>query len=125
MILRPPRSTRTDTLFPYTTLFRSRFRRGDLRRAAGADRPAGAAPARHRHRRLSDCGGEAGGFRIGFSALSGDLHGGPARLAGGPGGCAAPATAAAGGEGMTGPILGGCGGTWAQPGTTAGSMQRI
>src|SRR3546814_16725261 len=25
MILRPPRSTRTDTLFPYTTLFRSRF----------------------------------------------------------------------------------------------------
>src|SRR3546814_4772946 len=29
MVLRPPRSTRTDTLFPYTTLFRS----GDLRRA--------------------------------------------------------------------------------------------
>src|SRR3546814_5927130 len=31
---RPPRSTRTDTLFPYTTLFRSevqRPRRGDLR----------------------------------------------------------------------------------------------
>src|SRR3546814_14254111 len=26
MILRPPRSTRTDTLFPYTTLFRSAFR---------------------------------------------------------------------------------------------------
>src|SRR3546814_19888058 len=25
MILRPPRSTRTDTLFPYTTLFRSDF----------------------------------------------------------------------------------------------------
>src|SRR3546814_20291554 len=25
MILRPPRSTRTDTLFPYTTLFRSPF----------------------------------------------------------------------------------------------------
>src|SRR3546814_16461262 len=25
MILRPPRSTRTDTLFPYTTLFRSYF----------------------------------------------------------------------------------------------------
>src|SRR3546814_16486500 len=24
MLLRPPRSTRTDTLFPYTTLFRSR-----------------------------------------------------------------------------------------------------
>src|SRR3546814_4965166 len=27
MIRRPPRSTRTDTLFPYTTLFRSRERR--------------------------------------------------------------------------------------------------
>src|SRR3546814_4788860 len=25
MILRPPRSTRTDTLFPYTTLFRSDY----------------------------------------------------------------------------------------------------
>src|SRR3546814_19788275 len=33
MIRRPPRSTRTDTLFPYTTLFRSRDR--------GGDRPAG------------------------------------------------------------------------------------
>src|SRR3546814_2218301 len=28
MIRRPPRSTRTDTLFPYTTLFRSVFRGG-------------------------------------------------------------------------------------------------
>src|SRR3546814_10823783 len=28
MILRPPRSTRTDTLFPYTTLFRSASTRG-------------------------------------------------------------------------------------------------
>src|SRR3546814_14601882 len=27
MIRRPPRSTRTDTLFPYTTLFRSQMRR--------------------------------------------------------------------------------------------------
>src|SRR3546814_10761878 len=27
MIRRPPRSTRTDTLFPYTTLFRSRWYR--------------------------------------------------------------------------------------------------
>src|SRR3546814_6036113 len=26
MILRPPRSTRTDTLFPYTTLFRSNIK---------------------------------------------------------------------------------------------------
>src|SRR3546814_1554484 len=27
---RPPRSTRTDTLFPYTTLFRSRARRAEM-----------------------------------------------------------------------------------------------
>src|SRR3546814_3137442 len=31
MIRRPPRSTRTDTLFPYTTLFRSRFSAGITR----------------------------------------------------------------------------------------------
>src|SRR3546814_2144187 len=30
MIRRPPRSTRTDTLFPYTTLFRSTLQRLDL-----------------------------------------------------------------------------------------------
>src|SRR3546814_14355449 len=30
MIRRPPRSTRTDTLFPYTTLFRSPHRRGGI-----------------------------------------------------------------------------------------------
>src|SRR3546814_15089051 len=38
MIRRPPRSTRTDTLFPYTTLFRSRWpaeRRGAVE--SGAD----------------------------------------------------------------------------------------
>src|SRR3546814_19063132 len=45
MIRRPPRSTRTDTLFPYTTLFRSPFllERGDhaqtrRQRHAGAGR---------------------------------------------------------------------------------------
>src|SRR3546814_4973875 len=36
MIRRPPRSTRTDTLFPYTTLFRSRAQEGDV--AGRADR---------------------------------------------------------------------------------------
>src|SRR3546814_10800070 len=35
MIRRPPRSTRTDTLFPYTTLFRSYFLDRNL--AAGID----------------------------------------------------------------------------------------
>src|SRR3546814_8236474 len=40
MIRRPPRSTRTDTLFPYTTLFRSERGRhtvGDDRAAEGDD----------------------------------------------------------------------------------------
>src|SRR3546814_2190521 len=36
MIRRPPRSTRTDTLFPYTTLFRSVERRPRLPDRAGA-----------------------------------------------------------------------------------------
>src|SRR3546814_4536986 len=36
MIRRPPRSTRTDTLFPYTTLFRSRDRAPRTAGAAGA-----------------------------------------------------------------------------------------
>src|SRR3546814_1400884 len=53
MIRRPPRSTRTDTLFPYTTLFRSfRLSEGARGRSAprdprGAGRPLGhAAPER-------------------------------------------------------------------------------
>src|SRR3546814_8831706 len=56
MIRRPPRSTRTDTLFPYTTLFRSvqpgrlaRERAGQLEvvgiEDAGGNRPPG--PAGH------------------------------------------------------------------------------
>src|SRR3546814_20368015 len=59
MIRRPPRSTRTDTLFPYTTLFRS------------------FAPGRHlaqRPRRLAGIGrdqefGALGALRIGASGL--------------------------------------------------------
>src|SRR3546814_212811 len=38
MLRRPPRSTRTDTLFPYTTLFRSRPRR-PVPAAVGRRRP--------------------------------------------------------------------------------------
>src|SRR3546814_16161176 len=44
MIRRPPRSTRTDTLFPYTTLFRSTqesrrvWHKGDRRSRMGSDR---------------------------------------------------------------------------------------
>src|SRR3546814_2312892 len=45
MIRRPPRSTRTDTLFPYTTLFRSSsfptsFRRDGRRRSTPTSNPA-------------------------------------------------------------------------------------
>src|SRR3546814_17130754 len=36
MLRRPPRSTRTDTLLPYTTLFRSPGARGDVLRAMAA-----------------------------------------------------------------------------------------
>src|SRR3546814_12858233 len=68
MLLRPPRSTRTDTLFPYTTLFRSdrqhlgagaqlhdREQVGEVvakHVASDADRVLAAADAfeRHRHR---------------------------------------------------------------------------
>src|SRR3546814_19915168 len=58
MIRRPPRSTRTDTLFPYTTLFRSpRIPEPQLDRRA-RDAPRGGRrgdlavdPAPHRHRR--------------------------------------------------------------------------
>src|SRR3546814_1558359 len=38
MIRRPPRSTRTDTLFPYTTLFRSWEEEGAIRDAASLAR---------------------------------------------------------------------------------------
>src|SRR3546814_10528941 len=56
MILRPPRSTRTDTLFPYTTLFRSpqsATRKGDLAANCLLDqlRPAGVLQWIRAHRR--------------------------------------------------------------------------
>src|SRR3546814_5689361 len=52
MIRRPPRSTRTDTLFPYTTLFRSpRRRRAPTRRARS--RGASHRPARQREQRAT------------------------------------------------------------------------
>src|SRR3546814_1748360 len=39
MIRRPPRSTRTDTLFPYTTLFRSPGGRWKIRSSAACRKP--------------------------------------------------------------------------------------
>src|SRR3546814_5966319 len=44
MIRRPPRSTRTDTLFPYTTLFRSHDEDAEGRQ----DRGPGHRPGEHR-----------------------------------------------------------------------------
>src|SRR3546814_7645952 len=55
MIRRPPRSTRTDTLFPYTTLFRSN---GDLHRGRHlAIEPLSPVPPLGRNRPL--CAGTA------------------------------------------------------------------
>src|SRR3546814_3451402 len=57
MIRRPPRSTRTDTLFPYTTLFRSRRETAGAchGNAAAHAMDAGAPAPRHRrHRRRSE-----------------------------------------------------------------------
>src|SRR3546814_2695640 len=81
MIRRPPRSTRTDTLFPYTTLFRSP-------RAARADRLA-------KH----DCGGgrsrRAGCPRPADRARTDVFR---RRACGGGGRAAVPASARLGGE---------------------------
>src|SRR3546814_1869570 len=50
MMRRPPRSTRTDTLFPYTTLFRSLRAMRIIRRA-----PVRAGRATHHRRRRARC----------------------------------------------------------------------
>src|SRR3546814_2753325 len=58
MILRPPRSNRTDTLFPYTTLFRSRLlRSARYSRRQGRDGGKGRKGAgRTPHRRARNAG---------------------------------------------------------------------
>src|SRR3546814_11479540 len=63
MIRRPPRSTRTDTLFPYTTLFRS-VRIGIV---DDADAPATEAEARHGGFGEADLSGKA----VELAALAG------------------------------------------------------
>src|SRR3546814_1792596 len=56
MIRRPPRSTRTDTLFPYTTLFRSHFHLRFRHREVDVD--AGDVVERGDHRaRRDQCAG--------------------------------------------------------------------
>src|SRR3546814_6366270 len=56
MIRRPPRSTRTDTLFPYTTLFRSPARSSRCRAHLGRN----SARRDRRSRRLPERQGKAG-----------------------------------------------------------------
>src|SRR3546814_5771640 len=58
MIRRPPRSTRTDTLFPYTTLFRSQDRAAEAQCRCGGG--AGAGPEA-RDRRPGDGRGRRDG----------------------------------------------------------------
>src|SRR3546814_11152403 len=55
MIRRPPRSTRTDTLFPYTTLFRSARHAAEIS-PPGRPRAVGreVQGAHEKHRRLAD-----------------------------------------------------------------------
>src|SRR3546814_5525437 len=74
MIRRPPRSTRTDTLFPYTTLFRSYETRAARRRGRMG---ITAAP-------IGDAAADAGqagtgrfitpGFKLGFALVRSEEH---------------------------------------------------
>src|SRR3546814_4792655 len=69
MIRRPPRSTRTDTLFPYTTLFRSRPARHALeggRAAAGrlCEVRRRHEPGEHAQRRMAVAAGRRAGADI-------------------------------------------------------------
>src|SRR3546814_12978330 len=57
MIRRPPRSTRTDTLFPYTTLFRSATRADPRARLRDRDR-------RFRHRLFEPVAARAAADRL-------------------------------------------------------------
>src|SRR3546814_16739829 len=68
MIRRPPRSTRTDTLFPYTTLFRSQecppprvLRPARRRRSRASDRISGALGEVQRNAALRCQGGTGRG----------------------------------------------------------------
>src|SRR3546814_5430081 len=64
MIRRPPRATRTDTLFPYTTLFRSARRGGARFAAAGLGGGRGVCGRRERGDRGADLRGRPyGGLR--------------------------------------------------------------
>src|SRR3546814_6797866 len=65
MIRRPPRSTRTDTLFPYTTLFRS----ADARHRVRHRREGAGSARRHRAQSLRDGLDGQGGLRARFAPV--------------------------------------------------------
>src|SRR3546814_999024 len=65
MIRRPPRSTRTDTLFPYTTLFRSVCPGRQARQIVTATGRAGAAAGQPGGQVGGGDGGATGGGRVG------------------------------------------------------------
>src|SRR3546814_2955300 len=65
MIRRPPRSTRTDTLFPYTTLFRS----ADARHRVRHRREGAGSARRHRAQCLRDGLDGQGGLRARFAPV--------------------------------------------------------
>src|SRR3546814_2564036 len=73
MIRRPPRSTRTDTLFPYTTLFRSK---DQLRGTKDPTEEKGGELARHESR--MDFGESdqrrAGGAELGADGMRSEEH---------------------------------------------------
>src|SRR3546814_3329431 len=90
MIRRPPRSTRTDTLFPYTTLFRSQVRRrlgvagaaehaarlrGKREDVAGLGKVARLRVGAHRgaHGMRAVVGGNAGGDALGGLDADGEV----------------------------------------------------
>src|SRR3546814_11624421 len=62
MLRRPPRSTRTDTLFPYTTLVRSHAGTGDPVRRLPIDGGAVEMNGAGAHRQQTRNGLERGGF---------------------------------------------------------------
>src|SRR3546814_19991878 len=72
MIRRPPRSTRTDTLFPYTTLFRAQaiFRLGGrIDQRTGAGDPAGADDLHFRLHELDHVVDRVAGFDVADMAI--------------------------------------------------------
>src|SRR3546814_1686671 len=82
MLRPPPRSTRTDTLFPYTTLFRSLSRLLLGRRIVARGRVVGRRIVGRRRRRRAVVGrrGLIGRARIGRGGLRGDRAVGGGRV---------------------------------------------